>query len=32
MENDNYTLGAFIDIPKAFDTIGHTILLKKLEN
>ena len=31
-ENDNYTLGVFINFPKAFDTIDHAILLKKLEN
>ena len=32
LENDNYTLGAFIDLSKAFDTIGYAMLLKKVEN
>ena len=29
-ENNCYTLGVFIDLTKAFDTVDHNIVLKKL--
>jgi hypothetical protein len=30
MDNKNYSIGVFIDLSKAFDTINHSLLLKKL--
>ena len=32
IQNNNFAIGIFIDIEKAFDTVNHPILLEKLNH
>ena len=32
INNGEYVVGAFLDLSKAFDTVNHAILFKKLDN
>ena len=32
MDNGKFTIGVFIDLKKAFDTVDHSILVTKLDH
>ena len=32
MDNNKFAVGVFVDLQKAFDTVDHNILLKKLDH
>ena len=32
IDNNEYTLGVFLDLAKALDTVNHEILLRKLDH
>ena len=32
MDNKNFAMGIFIDLSKAFDTVDHSLLIKKMQH
>ena len=32
MDNKNFAIGIFIDLSKAFDTVDHSLLIKKMQH